>query len=176
MEQERSRTEALERLIRPRSVAIIGASSDPSRTAGRPLGYLLKHGFRGTVYPVNPRAESIQGVKAYPSIEALPEAPDVGLILVGPDRVPDAVRELARIGTATAIVLAGGYAEVSAEGARRQAGLKEAAGAMRLLGPNTIGLVNVIDGTALSPSVALELAPLTPGKVGLASQSGGILG
>jgi acyl-CoA synthetase (NDP forming) len=175
MEQQ-AESHPLERLIRPRSVAIVGASSDPSRTAGRPLGYLLKHGYRGMVYPVNPRADEIQGVKAYPSIEALPEAPDCGLILVGPDRVTEAVRELARIGTSTAIVLAGGYAEVSADGARRQAELKEAAGAMRLLGPNTIGLVNVIDGTALSPSVALELAPLTPGKVGLASQSGGILG
>src|SRR3954468_17300219 len=134
---EQSRTDALERLIRPRSVAIVGASSDPSRTAGRPLGYLLKHGFGGTIYPVNPRAESIQGVRAYPSIEALPEPPDVGLILVGPDRVTQSVRELARIGTATAIVLAGGYAEVGDEGARRQAELKAAAGSMRLLGPNT---------------------------------------
>src|SRR5262245_46842388 len=108
---------AMERLIRPRSVAIVGASSDPSRTAGRPLKYLLKHGFGGTVYPVNPRAESIEGVKAYPSIQALPEAPDMGLILVGPDRVTEAVRELAGIGTATAIVLAGGYAEVGEDGA-----------------------------------------------------------
>jgi acyl-CoA synthetase (NDP forming) len=167
---------AVERLVRPRTVAIVGASSDPTRTAGRPLGYLLKHGFGGTIYPVNPRAESIEGVRCYPSIEALPEAPDVALVLVGPDRVNDSLRELARIGTATAIVLAGGYAEVGEEGAKRQAELKEAVGSMRLLGPNTIGLVNVIDGTVLSPSVALELAPLTPGKVGLASQSGGILG
>jgi acyl-CoA synthetase (NDP forming) len=167
---------ALERLIRPRSVAIVGASSDPSRTAGRPLRYLLKHGFGGTIYPVNPRADAIEGVKAYPSIQALPEPPDVGLILVGPDRVTEAVRELASIGTATAIVLAGGYAEVGEDGAARQAELKAAVGSMRLLGPNTIGLVNVTDGTALSPSVALELSPLTPGKVGLASQSGGILG
>src|SRR5690348_15364734 len=104
-------THALERLIRPRSVAIVGASSDLSRTAGRPLGYLLKHGFGGTIYPVNPRAVNIQGVSAYPSISSLPEAPDVGLILVAPERVNEAVRELAGIGTPTAIVLAGGYAE-----------------------------------------------------------------
>src|SRR4051794_27766336 len=101
---------AVERLVRPRTVAIVGASSDPTRTAGRPLRYLLKHGYTGTIYPVNPRAESIEGVRCYPSIEALPEAPDVGLVLVGPDRVNESVRELARIGTVTAIVLAGGYA------------------------------------------------------------------
>src|SRR6476620_6379146 len=103
MVQEQAGTDALSKLIQPRSVAIVGASSDPSRTAGRPLGYLLKHGYGSTVYPVNPRAESIQGVRAYPSSEALPEAPDVGLILVAPDRVADAVRELAALGTPTAI-------------------------------------------------------------------------
>src|SRR3954469_20612686 len=89
-------TSALERLIRPRTVAIVGASSDPSRTAGRPLRYLLKHGYQGTVFPVNPRAESIEGIRACPSIAALPEPPDLGLILVGPDLVPEAVRELSR--------------------------------------------------------------------------------
>ena len=112
----------------------------------------------------------------YPSIEALPTVPDMALILVGPDLVNDAVRQLAQIGTAASIVLAGGYAEAGEDGRARQAELKAAAGSMRLLGPNTIGLVNVTDHTALSPSVALELAPLTPGKVGLVSQSGGILG
>ncbi|MGE3272732.1 MAG: CoA-binding protein, partial [Chloroflexota bacterium] len=171
-----SNASAVERLIRPRSVAIIGASSDPSRTTGRPLRYLLKHGYDGTVYPVNPRATDIEGVTCYPSIAELPTAPDVALILVGPDLVPGAVRELARIGTVAAIVLAGGYAEVDDDGRRRQADLKAAAGSMRLLGPNTIGLANVVDNTVLSPSVALEIAPLTAGKVGLVSQSGGILG
>jgi acyl-CoA synthetase (NDP forming) len=173
---EGARSDAVTRLIRPESVAIVGASSDPSRTAGRPLRYLLKHGYRGTIYPVNPRAAAIEGVPCYPSVEALPAAPDVGLVLVGPDRVAESIRELARIGTSTAIVLAGGYAEVGDLGAQRQVELQRAAGEMRLLGPNTIGLVNVVDNLALSPSVALELAPLTLGKVGLASQSGGILG
>jgi acetate---CoA ligase (ADP-forming) len=168
--------DAVKRLIQPRSVAIVGASSDPSRTAGRPLRYLLKHGFGGTIYPVNPRSESIEGVRCYSSVEALPEAPDVGIVLVGPDRVADSVRSLARIGTPSAVVLAGGYAEVSEEGRQRQIELQAARGSMRLLGPNTIGLVNVLDHMVLSPSVALELHPLTPGMVGLASQSGGILG
>ena len=160
---------AVERLIRPRSVAIVGASSDPSRTAGRPLRSLLKHGYSGTILPVNPRAESIEGIRCYPSVAALPETPDVGLVLVGADHVTEAIRQLAALGTPAAVVLAGGYAEVSPDGARRQAELKEAAGAMRLLGPNTIGLVNVADNTVISPSSALEIAPLTPGRVGLAS-------
>src|SRR3954454_20360504 len=165
----------LDRLIRPRTVAIIGASADPSRTAGRPSRYLMKHGFTGTTYLVNPRADSIDGLPCYPSVSALPTAPDVGLVLLGPDRVPDAIRDLAGLGTPTAIVLAGGYAEVGGEGGQRQQALKEAAGSMRLLGPNTIGIVNVVDGIVLTPSIALEIAPLTPGKVGLVSQSGGLL-
>src|SRR3954469_13136930 len=99
----------LDRLLRPRTVAIVGASSDPSRTAGRPFKYLQKHGFSGTTYLVNPRAGSIDGLPCYPSISALPGTPDVGLILVGPERVLDAVAELAALGTPTAIVLAGGY-------------------------------------------------------------------
>src|SRR4051794_30613783 len=107
------RAAAITRLIQPRSVAIVGASSDASRTAGRPLRYLLKHGYTGTIYPVNPRASEIDGVACYPSVDALPAAPDVGLVLVGPDRVTLSIRQLARIGTASAIVLAGGYAEVS---------------------------------------------------------------
>jgi acyl-CoA synthetase (NDP forming) len=167
---------AVERLIRPRSVAIVGASSDASRTAGRPLRYLLKHGYQGRILPVNPRAESIEGIRCYPSVAALPETPDMALVLVGPNLVTDAIRDLAARGTPAAVVLAGGYAEVSEAGAERQRALKGAAGPMRLLGPNTIGLVNVADGTALTPSVALELHPLTVGMVGLASQSGGILG
>jgi acyl-CoA synthetase (NDP forming) len=166
----------LDRLVRPRTVAIIGASSDPSRTAGRPFKYLQMHGFRGTTYLINPRATSIDGLPCYPSIDALPTTPDVGLILVGPERVLDAVHELAALGTPTAIVLAGGYAEVGGEGIERQQALREAAGSMRLLGPNTIGIVNVVDGTVLTPSIALEITPLTPGRVGLVSQSGGLLG
>ncbi|MCC7369902.1 MAG: acetate--CoA ligase family protein [Chloroflexi bacterium] len=176
MQSVHSSVTAVERLIRPRSVAIVGASSDPSRTTGRPLRYLLKHRYGGTIYPVNPRAAEIEGIRCYPNIAALPEPPDMALVLVAPELVEDAVRQLAALGTPAAIVLAGGYAEADEAGRQRQAELKVAAGPMRLLGPNTIGLVNVTDNTALTPSVALELAPLAPGSVGLVSQSGGILG
>src|SRR5207248_1092267 len=87
-----------------------------------------------------------------------------------------AVRELSQRGAGAAIVLAGGYAEIDAAGVERQQLLREAAGAMRLLGPNTIGMVNLSDGTALSASIALELDDLPNGNVSLVSQSGGMLG
>ena len=167
---------AISRLLQPRSVAVIGASTDPSKTAGRPVAYLRKHGFKGRIYPVNPRAASIQGLPCYPDIQCLPETPDVGFVLLGADRAPDAVRELAARGTAAAIVLASGYAEAGAEGARRQRGLIEAAGNMRLLGPNTIGLVNLTDNIALAASGALEVGHFPAGSIGVVAQSGGILG
>ena len=171
-----SATDAIARLLRPRSVAVVGASADPAKTAGRPVAYLQKHGFAGAIYPVNPRVQSIAGLACYPDVKSLPEAPDVGIVLLGPERAHEAVRDLAARGAAAAIVLAGGYTEVGPEGARRQQELKDAAGSMRLLGPNTIGLVNLTDRITLSASGALEMELLPAGRIAVVSQSGGILG
>jgi acyl-CoA synthetase (NDP forming) len=167
---------AIARLMRPRSVAVIGASADPEKTAGRPVAYLKKHGFAGAIYPVNPRVDRIEGLPCYPDVASLPQAPDVGIVLLGPERAEKAIRDLASRGTAAAIVLAGGYAEAGDDGMRRQQALKDAAGTMRLLGPNTIGLVNLNDQITLSASGALELDDLPAGRVAVVSQSGGILG
>jgi acyl-CoA synthetase (NDP forming) len=167
---------AISYLMRPASVAVIGASADPSKTAGRPIAYLKKHGFTGEIYPVNPRYDAIDGLKCYPDIAALPSAPDVGIVLLGAERAHLAVRALADRGARTAIVLASGYTETGAQGQERQAQLMEAAGSMRLLGPNTIGLVNLTDRITLSASGALETEALSVGGIGVVSQSGGILG
>ncbi|WP_312543611.1 acetate--CoA ligase family protein, partial [Achromobacter mucicolens] len=167
---------ALDKLLRPRSVAVVGASADPAKTSGRPVAYLRKHGFQGSIYPVNPKASEIDGLRCYPDIRSLPQAPDVAIVVLGAERTQQAVRELSAIGTGAAIVLASGYSESGEEGARRQQALREAAGAMRILGPNTIGLVNLTDRVTLSASGALEIDDLQPGAVGLVSQSGGILG
>lgn len=167
---------AIQRLVTPRSVAVIGASADPAKTAGRPVSYLRKHGFSGAIYPVNPKVDSIDGLRCYPDIASLPEVPDVGIVLLGAERAHLAVRDLAARGAGAAIVLASGYTETGAEGARRQAELIEAAGSMRLLGPNTIGLVNLTNNIPLSASGALEMDEFPVGNIGVVSQSGGILG
>ncbi len=164
------------RLMKPQRVAVIGASADISKTAGRPVSYLLKHGFTGEIYPVNPKALEICGLPCYPDIASLPEVPDVGIVLLGAERAHQAVAELAKMGCSAAIVLASGYTEVGEDGARRQAELIKAAGSMRILGPNTIGLVNITDGIVLSASGALEMDHFPSGAVSLVSQSGGILG
>ncbi|HTY65015.1 MAG TPA: acetate--CoA ligase family protein [Alphaproteobacteria bacterium] len=167
---------ALGRLIHPRSVAIVGASADPEKLTGRPVAYLQKHGFAGDIYPINPRYGTIAGLTCYPDVKSLPRPPDVGLVLLGAEMAADAVRQLAAVGTAAAVVLASGFAEAGADGHARQAALRAAAGAMRLLGPNTIGLVNLTDRITLSASGALEIAEFQAGNIAVISQSGGILG
>jgi acyl-CoA synthetase (NDP forming) len=169
-------TDAIARLLKPRSVAVIGASGDPAKTAGRPVSYLVKHGFSGAIYPVNPKIDRIGDLACYRDVASLPEVPDVGIVLLGAERAHTAVRELAERGAAAAIVLASGYGETGEEGARRQQRLGEAAGSMRILGPNTIGLVNLTDSIVLSASGALEMDHFPLGAVGVVSQSGGILG
>ena len=168
--------DAISRLLKPRSVAVIGASVDINKTAGRPIAYLRKQGYSGAIYPVNPRVDNIDGLRCYPDIASLPQVPDVAIVLLGHERAQQAVRELAQRGTAAAIVLASGYTETGEEGARRQQLLKEAAGPMRLLGPNTIGLVNLSDNISLSASGALAMDHFPVGNIGVVSQSGGILG
>jgi acyl-CoA synthetase (NDP forming) len=167
---------AISRLLTPRSIAIIGASADRAKTAGRPVHFLRKHGFAGEIYPVNPRVDAIDGVRCFPSIETLPATPDVALVLLGSDRAQAAVEQLAALGTNAAIVLASGYGETGVDGAKRQAALRQSAGQMRLLGPNTIGLVNLTDRIPLSASGALDMDAFPVGSIGVISQSGGILG
>jgi len=167
---------AIQKLMEPSSIAVIGASTDPKKTAGRPIAYLQKHHYKGKIYPVNPRVEEIAGLKCYPDISSLPEAPDVAIILVGTDKALDAVKALAALGTPAAIVLTSGYAEHGYEGLRKQEELIAAAGKMRILGPNTMGMVNITDDIPLSPSSALEMDEFPKGFVSVISQSGGILG
>lgn len=167
---------AILKLLRPRSVAVIGASADAKKTSGRPVAYLRKHGFSGHIMPVNPKVEQIDGLPCYPDIASLPEVPDVAVVLLGVEKAHLAVKALSDLGCATAIVLASGYAETGETGAQRQQQLIDAAGSMRLLGPNTIGLVNLTDKIVLSPSCALEMDDFPVGSIGVVSQSGGMLG
>ncbi|MFC7705445.1 acetate--CoA ligase family protein [Plastorhodobacter daqingensis] len=167
---------ALDAMFRPRRVAIVGASADATKTGGRPVNYLREHGFTGDIYPINPKVSDIGGLACYPSVAALPETPDAAIVLLGAERAHLAVRDLAERGTKLAIVLASGFGEAGPAGQVLQDQLRAAAGNMRLLGPNTIGAMDLHRRIVLSASGALEGKDLPQGGISLASQSGGILG
>ena len=118
----------------------------------------------------------IEGYRSYPDVDSLPGVPDIAVVLVGPQQAVSATASLARKGCGAAIVLAGGFLETDEKGGDRQRELVKSAGDMRLLGPNTIGLLNLTDGITLSASGALDIEDLHPGQVAVISQSGGILG
>src|SRR5262249_34023706 len=83
--------EGLDALMAPRSIAIIGASQEPTKIGGRPVDLLRRHGYAGRIYPVNPKAATVQGLQAYASIDEVPEAPDLAIIAVDAERTPEAV-------------------------------------------------------------------------------------
>jgi acyl-CoA synthetase (NDP forming) len=165
-------------LFAPRGVALIGASDDAAKPSARPLRFLEKHGFQGAVYPVNPNRATIGGHDAYPDLAAVPGAIDLAYVLVGTGGVEDAVDACAAAGVPIAAVLADGYAEAGKAGVERQTHLVERAraGGVRLLGPNSIGLLVPATGLALSANAAVETDRLIPGRTALVTQSGSLLG
>lgn len=167
-------TPSLDRLLAPRSVAVIGASDDPARIGGRPIASMRKLGYAGRILPVNPNRATVQGLPAYASVDALPEVPDVAIVAVPAPQVLATVTALARRGVPAAILFSAGFAEVGGDGVAMQAELVAAArqGGMRLLGPNSLGLVNLQTGFVGSFSSFATMPGIRPGRVGIVSQSG----
>lgn len=167
-------SDAFSSLLAPRSVAIVGASDDPTRIGGRPLRYLRESGFKGAVLPVNPKRETVQGLPAFASIAALPSVPDTAILAVPSHLTRQAVEECARAGVKSAIVFSAGFAETGEDGARLQADMVAIAkgSGMRLLGPNCLGVFNPSVGYFGTFSVVLDNQLIAPGPVGIVSQSG----
>ncbi|MBI3636995.1 MAG: CoA-binding protein [Candidatus Rokubacteria bacterium] len=171
-------TSRLGALLNPSSIALVGCPSDVTRPGARPLVYLLKHAYRGRLYPVNPRHTEIGGVRAYPTLEALPERPDVAWIGVPGGEVADVLAECARLKIAGAVILTAGFGETDADGRRRQHALREIAdgAGITVLGPNMLGFINCWDRVPLTFSPAGGLDELITGGLGIASQSGALGG
>ena len=170
----------LARLLRPRSIAIVGASENPDSLSGRPLEVLRQHGYDGRIYVVNPNRARVGGLASYPSVAALPEPVDLAVVAVRAALVPEVVAGCAAAGVRAVVVFSSGFAETSPAGRAaqdRMAGLAEASG-MRLLGPNGEGFFNVADGVAVSFSPAVDrrrgLRNLTAGNLAIVSQSDGL--
>ena len=137
-----SRFAGLTPLLAPRSIAVLGASSDPTRIGGRPIAYMRAQGFAGALYPVNPNRAEIQGLKAYQSVADLPETPDVAIVAVPAELAAPAIEDLARRGVKGVIMFTAGFAEMDDEGAVKQTQMVASARAagMRILGPNCLGV------------------------------------
>src|ERR1700761_8800183 len=167
----------VEAVLRPRSVALVGASDDPAKTSSRPLRYLRQGGFAGPIYQISRRA-TVQGEPAWPSLEALPDRPDHAFILLPTDAALDAVAECVRLGIPAATVLASGFSESGTEGAEKEARLRSlvCGSATRLLGPSSLGLVNLAHGTVLTANAAFAEPDLPRGGLFVASQSGSMIG
>ena len=164
---------AIQALLRPDSIAVIGATADANKLNGRPLHYLRRDGFQGRIYPVNPNYEEVIGMRCYPDVDSLPEAPDMAIVAVAARRVVDTVEALGRKGTRAAIVFGAGFAEMGEEGLRLELELLAAARktGIRICGPNNLGVINAFDGvTATFSQYAFD--PPIAGPVAFVSQSG----
>lgn len=169
-------SDLLESALNPQSVAVIGASENIHKIGGRPIYYMRKHGFGGRIYPINPSREEVQGLKSYASLAALPEAPDLAMVIVGGDKAIDAVSQCAARGVKSVVVVASGFGETGEEGRAVQRAMVDTARAagMRLYGPNTQGLANFGTGALAGFSTMFVEVPPADGPVGIVSQSGGM--
>ncbi|MHA7601234.1 acetate--CoA ligase family protein [Alicycliphilus sp. T452] len=165
-------------LLHPASVALYGASDDVGKMGGRPVQFLKRTGFAGRIYPINPRRGEIQGLKAWPSLQSLPEVPDQVFVLTPTDTVVPAVRECAAAGVKVVTILASGFSESGAEGAAREDELRRIARetGIRILGPSSLGVVNPRTGLVLTANAAFAEPDLPAGKVFVASHSGSMIG
>jgi acetate---CoA ligase (ADP-forming) len=158
-------------LLRPRVIAVVGASRETNSIGNMIFRHILSGGFAGTVYPVNPQAASVHGVRAYPSVSELPEPIDLAVIAVPAEAVQEVAERAVKAGARGLVVMTAGFAEVGPEGAARQKQLVELVRAhgVRLVGPSCLGFMNTSPEVRLNASLAPGLAPL--GRIGFFSHS-----
>ena len=161
-------------LLKPESVAIVGASNDPARIGGRPLRYLIDVGYAGPIYPVNPGRDTVQGLPSFANVSAIPGPVDLAVIAVSAHKAIASLEECAAKGVNAAVVFSSGFAETGDTGRALQDRLTEIARAsgMRILGPNCLGIYNSAIGFFATFTATLENGLPKPAGVGLVSQSG----
>jgi acyl-CoA synthetase (NDP forming) len=167
---------ALSRMFSPRSVAVVGASEDPEKLSGQPVRNLLKTGYRGDVYAVNPRVQSVSGIRAYESLSRIDEPVDVAIICLPGNLAVEAAEECAEVGVPVAIVASSGFAEVGTPEGRdlqeRLARIGERE-ATRIVGPNCNGIYNALDRVSIGYNVTHGMV-LKAGDVAVLSHSGAL--
>ncbi len=161
-------------LFEPKSVAVIGASNRPGTVGESLFRNVIRAGFRGVAYPVNPRWESVSGVRCYPHVGRLPDVAELAIVIVPAPEVPAIVDELGRAGTRGVIVISSGFGEVGGEGIRRERELVAASRrhGLALVGPNCFGLLNTDPAVSLNATFSEALPPR--GNIAFVSQSGAL--
>lgn len=161
----------LDRIFRPRGVAIVGASTDPQKRGYQAVAALLQAGYGGGIFPVNPKGGEIRGVKVAPSVAAIDGAVDVALVCTPAATVPQVLADCAARGIAGAVVVALGFREVGPEGEQLEAKIREVVDrtGIRVVGPNTSGILNPHRGLNL-----IGVPDVPAGRIALLSQSGNV--
>ena len=172
--ERRAAGASLDALLKPASVAIVGASDDPARIGGRPLRYLKEAPFQGAVYPVNPNRDSAQGLPCYSQIQDIGEPVDLAIVSVPAKAVLASVEACAACGVKAVVLFSAGFAEIGDEGIAAQAALADICDrtGLRVLGPNCLGAYNAHIGFYGTFSTSLEFGFPRAGRVGVVSQSG----
>lgn len=168
---------SLAALFTPRSVAVVGASSDLRRLGGIPIRLMRDHGFPGALYPINPSREEIGGYRCYSDVASLPETPDLALFATPREGVLAALRQCAERGVKCAAVFTSGFRETGDEGAALQEEMVRVArsAGMRLLGPNCMGVVHTRSRLMATFTISIrEGELLSPGSVALVTHSGAL--
>lgn len=165
----------LDRLFYPKAIAIVGASANPEKVGFICLSNLLDAGFKGKIYPINPSLSEVLGLKAYPSLGAIPDEVDLALVVIPAQQTVAAIEECAANRVKAAIIISSGFKELGTEtGEDLQAKLREIAnrGGLKITGPNTLGVLNPRANLVASFASSLSLSKI--GDVAIASQSGGM--
>ena len=171
-------TSPLRALTNPRSVALVGASSDPNRVTARPLLFLQQHGFQGKIFPVHPTRERLHGLQAYQSLADIPDVVDHAYILLGREPALEAFNECVKQKIPVVSILADGFADSGPDGAAVQERLRrEAASAgIRLIGPNSMGVADTRHGFICTTNAAFAAPKNLKGRLAVLSQSGSLIG
>ena len=174
--EHRAEARSVQRLLRPGSVAVIGASREPGAPGHEVLRSLLAHGFEGPVFPVNPAAAHVSGVRAYADVRDIPDPVDLAVVAVPAPEVADVVQACSDKDVRGLVVVSGGFADGGPAGRARLEEVVRLArdGGMRLIGPNAMGVVNTDPAVRLHATFAAGSPP--PGAVGVFSQSGALAG
>lgn len=171
-------TRPLDALLKPRSIAMIGASNNASRIGGMPLELMQRFGYKGDIFPINPKYQEAFGIRCYPDIESVPAVPDLAVLAVPAAEVTPMLRRCQGKGVAAAIVYASGFSEAGAEGLQLQTELEEFARrtGMIIAGPNCMGFANLNHHIYTAFASVFKNVPVQDrlGRVSLLTQSGNV--